>query len=162
MLSPHKERMKCWVMNTTLMSLVFCTAKFQTEAPEPHLLVPLLLQLLQEQRLRLLLQVLRIPSDSQQILIYYAFYLTPGNDLFLTFFFLQCIACATLFCIVFMRYDSWKSTGKRNEAILCIYFACFHTSALFFVNATLCKFVSRNTDVTVSLTKSDSLLMLNK
>lgn len=54
-------------MNTMLMSLVFRTdaQSHQAEASEPPLLVPLVLQLLQEQQgLRFLLQVLRIPATT--------------------------------------------------------------------------------------------------
>lgn len=69
----------------------------QAEAPEPSLLVPLVLQLLQgQQGLRLLLQVLRIPAAATKILIYYAFYLTPRMTFFLNSF-SNVLLCYTVF-----------------------------------------------------------------
>lgn len=68
MLSPHKREDEMLEMNALLMSLVFRTdaKSHQAEAPEPPLHVPLVLQLLQEQGLRLLLQVLRIPATTTE------------------------------------------------------------------------------------------------
>lgn len=67
----------------------------QAEAPEPSLHVSLLLQLLQGlQGLRFLLQVLRIPATATEILIYYAFYLTPRMTFWILF---PMCCCATLF-----------------------------------------------------------------
>lgn len=60
------------VDNTLFLSLVFHkdAKTCQGKAPESPLLVPLLLQVLQEQGLRFLLQVLRVTCDNYQILIY--------------------------------------------------------------------------------------------